>query len=359
MKVYYIGGGYESCYYVRCLLPLVANGYDGDKTSIRGKRVSPEKMMQGAIDADVIVYHRPMDSKMLESAKLLKLAGKKIVMDNDDTYSKDSGVPLNMFKGLKDSLGTIVASIDKKLKEFAELADLVTVTTEVLAEEYRAYNKNVVVLKNCVDPDDWDEPQRNDDGKIRIGIVGSVASNQDYKSIIPLLDILKDRKDVQLVLFALPQKSKETERAVELYRPEFDFWKQYNPEWHSFVAHPDYNSKLNDLKLDIMLIPRFDSYFNRAKSNLKFLEASMCEIPVIAQSFSDGLSPYEVNESDRQYMLLASSTDDWIEKTLSLIDNKEKRLEMGKMAHQYVLKEYNIHSNAHLWDNEYRKLCEQ
>lgn len=44
----------------------------------------------------------------------MKLAGKKIVMDNDDTYSKDSGVPLNMFKGLKDSLGTIVASIDKK-----------------------------------------------------------------------------------------------------------------------------------------------------------------------------------------------------------------------------------------------------
>lgn len=77
MKVYYIGGGYESCYYVRCLLPLVANGYDGDKTSIRGKRVSPEKMMQGAIDADVIVYHRPMDSKMLEKCQTVETSRKE------------------------------------------------------------------------------------------------------------------------------------------------------------------------------------------------------------------------------------------------------------------------------------------
>jgi len=45
MKVYYIGGGYESCYYVRCFLPMVANGWDGDKTSMRKPKITPDKMM--------------------------------------------------------------------------------------------------------------------------------------------------------------------------------------------------------------------------------------------------------------------------------------------------------------------------
>ena len=42
-----------------------------------------------------------------------------------------------------------------------------------------------------------------------------------------------------------------------------------------------------------MLIPRGENYFNRCKSNIKFLEASMCEIPVIAQSFTTNDSPYD------------------------------------------------------------------
>ena len=53
----------------------------------------------------------------------------------------------------------------------------------------------------------------------------------------------------------------------------------------------DYFDTLNDLELDIMMIPRKDNYFNKCKSNIKFLEASMCEIPVITNYFKD--SPYE------------------------------------------------------------------
>jgi len=51
-------------------------------------------------------------------------------------------------------------------------------------------------------------------------------------------------------------------------------------------------------KLDMIIIPRSDSMFNRCKSNLKFLENSMLEIPSVCQSFSTGDSPYEENHED-------------------------------------------------------------
>ena len=129
----------------------------------------------------------------------------------------------------------------------------------------------------------------------------------------------------------------------EVYKEEFSFWGKYNPEWQHFVPMSDYFDKLNDLELDIMLIPREDSYFNRCKSNLKFLEASMLEIPVIAQGFTDGKSPYE---NDKEYLLLASNKQEWVDKTLKLINSKDLRIKLGKMAKDYVLKNYNIKDYA-------------
>lgn len=356
MKVYYVGGSYDSCWYVRCMLPMNWNGWNGYWKSLGTSKQTNYQMFQEAIKADIIVFHRPIDRKMLEAAKLLKQYGKKIVMDNDDTYIPDSGVPVQMWGKLNERLKKAVASIHVILQDFASISDLVTVSTPALKEEYSPYCDNIVVLPNCVDPTDWHKPKKNDTDKIRIGLVGSVASNKDYLQLKPLLDILKERKDIQLVLFSLPEKTKGTEWAVEMFKPEFEFWGQYNPEWHHFVPTKDYMYKLNNLKLDIMLIPRHDNYFNRAKSNIKFLESSMCEVPVIAQGFETNDSPYQQNPEDAKHMLICYNEDDWIRETLALIEDKQKRIDMGKQAHEYVLNNYNIKDNAYKWRDAYKKL---
>lgn len=356
MKVYYIGGAYESCYYVRCLQPLQANGWDGDKISLYSKKADPQTMIKGAMNADIIVFHRPIQKEMYEAAILLKEAGKKIVMDNDDTYQTNSGVPVQMFGKDREKLDTAIGHIDAQLKKFAELADMVTVTTEFLKKEYQMVNKNVVVLPNCVDPFDWEEPIKNDTGKIRILITGSVASNKDYENIIPLLEKLRARKDVQLVLQALPADKPGLEETRKIYEPELDFWKQYNVEWYPFMTLTDYLEFIPTLKVDIMLIPRHDNYFNRCKSNLKFLEASMCKMATVAQSFPDGNSPYEVNEADKEYMILATTPEDWTNKVLDLLDNPEKIDILKEKAHDYVLQNYNINNNAYKWKNTYKTI---
>lgn len=356
MKVYFIGGSYESCYYVRCLQALQANGWDGDKISRYSKRASPENMMKGALQADIVVFHRPIQKEMLESAILLKQAGKKIVMDNDDTYRSNSGVPVQMFGKDRENLDKAINHIDNQLKTFAQLADLVTVSTEFLKKEYEDVNKNVYVLPNCVDTYDWEEPTPNDTGKVRLLITGSVASNKDYENIIPLLNKLKERKDVQIILQALPADKPDLQETRKVYKPEIDFWNQYNVEWYPFMSLNEYLEFIPTLKADIMLIPRHDNYFNRCKSNLKFLEASMCKMATVAQSFPDGNSPYEVDKEDVDYMVLATDPNDWTNKVLDLIDNKEKRANLSEKAYNYVKNKYDINKNANKWKETYNKI---
>lgn len=356
MKVYYFANTYESCGYVRCLQPLQANGWDGDKISLRSPRPSPDKMMQGALAADIVVFHRPIQKEMYEAAVLLKEAGKKIVMDNDDTYKENSGVPVQMFGKDREKLDTAIGYINDQLRKFAELADMVTVTTEFLKKEYEMWNKNVVVLPNCVDPYDWDEPVKNDTGKTRILITGSVASNKDYENIIPLLDKLKERKDVQLVLQALPPDKEGFKESREMYKPELEFWKQYDVEWYPFMPLTEYLEFIPTLKIDIMLIPRHDNYFNRCKSNLKFLEASMCKMATVAQSFSDGNSPYEIDKEDTENLILASNPQDWVDKVTDLLDNPEKIDILKEKSHEHVLNKYDINKCGHKWKEAYKTI---
>jgi glycosyltransferase involved in cell wall biosynthesis len=361
MRAYFIGA-YDGCYYVRCMLPLQANGWSGYKRTLHSVRDSQSEMIRNCQMADVIVFQRPMNQTHIDLAKTLKGLGKKIVLDNDDTYIKDSGVPKQMLSIKTDDVEITdkiiddrVAQVDLNLKEFARIADAVTVTTDFLREEYLPYNKNVIVLPNCVEETDWQEPKRSDSSKVRIGISGSVASSLDYASIIPTLEALKGRDDVQIVLFALPPDNDLYKLQREIYAKEIVFWNQYNVEWHPQVAIADYMDKLAEIELDIMLIPRYDSYFNRCKSNLKFLEASMLEIPVVAQGFADGKSPYQDPE-DAKHMKVIVNNEDWLPVVTELVENKKKRRDMGKKARKYVLKRYDINKNAHLWDKAYKSL---
>jgi hypothetical protein len=79
---------------------------------------------------------------------------------------------------------------------------------------------------------------------------------------------LSKRDDVQIVVFGLPHQmpdKSDTEAILvrDMYKKDYDFWQSLNIDWHPFVPVADYIDTLNSLKLDIMVIPRKDDYFNR------------------------------------------------------------------------------------------------
>lgn len=353
MKVFYIGS-YEGSYNVRCLFPLQENGWDGDRTNMGLQRINAEQKAKALVDADIVVFHRPEREEQLAVAKKLKEVGKKIVFDNDDTYKDHNGFKFTEYMN-EERVKKGLEKLDDNISDFLYEADLVTCTTEFLKKEYEKINSNVVVLPNCVDPFYFPEPKRNEDEVIRIGITGSVGITADVDVLRPIVEHYQHDPRVRLVLLSLPPEG-ENEVYKKLYSEEYAFWNKINIEWHSFVKSDVYYEYLNDLKLDMVIIPRADSYFNRCKSNLKFLESSMLEIPVIGQSFSDGQSPYEVNPEDAKHLLLATDTQSWIEQIEKLINDKQLRLDMGKKAREYVEENYSIEKNAHKWVDAYKPL---
>lgn len=347
MKVFFTNSFLETCHYVRCLMPMQAGGWDGDKTSLRSHRINSQQQAKAVLDADIVVFHRPNDDRSLEVAKKLREQGKKIVMDNDDTYKETD---TRKFKDL-------LSKVDHWVDEFGRFADLITCSTEFLAEEYRKLNKNVVVLPNCVDPDMWpEEPQRNEGDKVRIGFVGSVAMNGDFEPLRDALLALTKNSNITVVLFALPPKREDTALAQKYYKEDYEFWETLNVEWQPFVPRADYEETLDNLRLDLMVIPRRDDYFNRCKSNLKFLEASMLEIPVIAQGFPDKKSPYEVDLQDADHMVIVKDNSKWLDTIMLLAFAKPMRERIGRKAKEYVLRRYDINKNIHLWEETYQKL---
>ena len=354
MKVYFVHTDLEGCYNVRCLFPLQECGFDGDRTTLAITRPTGEQKAKALMDADIVVFHRPESDEMLAVARALKAQGKKIVFDNDDTYKDTGGLKFTDFlneERVKKGLG----KMNKNLDTFIQEADLVTASTEALRQEYLPLNPNTIVLPNTVDPFYYPEPLKNETDIVRIGITGSVGVTSDVEVLKPIIEKYQNDPRVRLVLLSLPPEG-NNEIYKQLYADEYAFWNKVNIEWHSYVPTDEYYEYVNKLKLDMVIIPRYDSQFNRCKSNLKFLENSMLEIPTIGQSFPTGDSPYEVNPEDAKHLLLATDTDSWIEQMEKLITNKELRRAMGKKAKEYVEETYSIANNAYKWVDAYTKL---
>lgn len=351
MRVYYVSSGLQGCYYYRCFLPMAENGWDGDQTSMNLRERTAEDKAHAAAHADVVVFHRPDDPKKLELARLLKKAGKKIVFDNDDTYKDDNGFKINAMLD-KARMERRMKTANETLDDFVKEADLVTTSTEFLADEYRKLNDNVVVVPNCIDPYIFDEPLRNEGNDVRVGFTGSIGCTSDFELAV---DLIHKVPDVTWVMFSLPA-DKGSKIYQKLYADEYKILEGIEVEWWPFTDFDKYYDTVNDMRLDIMVIPRQETYFNKCKSNIKFVEAAMFEIPVIAQGFPDGLSPYQVNKEDAEHMIIANTQEEFIAAIKDLSNNKEKRLEIGRKAREYVTEKYDIANNAELWEKAYQNL---
>ena len=88
-------------------------------------------------------------------------------------------------------------------------------------------------------------------------------------------------------------------------------------------------------RLDVCIAPLEANRFNGCKSDIKFLEAALVRVPVVASPVG------QLGESIRDGVngLLADSTDGWVDALSSLIEDPRKRADLGAAAHDEVLRE--------------------
>jgi glycosyltransferase involved in cell wall biosynthesis len=190
----------------------------------------------------------------------LKMHGCRIVHDLDDLLW---AIPDDNPNALSFT-SEMLATMDGQLAA----ADVVTVSTEPLAEALRTRGYEPVVLPNVLDPLDWTvQPRRAVRSKPRIGWYGQRSVHRaDLALIEALVRAVIDEADF-VFLGDVPNELADLASRVRSF---------------SAVPLPLFPAMLAALDLDLMLAPLAANAFNECKSNLRLLQAGMLGYPVVA-----------------------------------------------------------------------------
>lgn len=273
---------------------------------------------------DVVVFQFPyLDDEVLLIKKLKKL-GVKVILDYDDDMFND-----NPFYKQTYSLRE-----KDNMVEALKICDLVTVTTESLAETYGKYNQ-VKILPNMIDLREYP-----------ICVQGELAN------------ILIHRKAGNTVgWYSSGIRYEEFNSIMEGWIPEevnlflagsliFDNFKHKRLEVTDRFNPADLPKILSNI--DIGLIPLSLCKFNNGKSDLKGLEYGAMSIPFIASP----TDPYKKLIKHGKNGLLAKHGRDWTKYIQLLVNDSKLRYEMGKEARK-VSELRDIKLNIHKWEEAY------
>jgi glycosyltransferase involved in cell wall biosynthesis len=219
--------------------------------------------------------------------------------------------------------------------------------TEKHLKEVHGIKKDIFVLPNCNDYLDWLYPTEKHNDKIIIGYAGSITHDDDLKLIVPVMNtILEKYKNVQFHLIGAIAKDKQDYFKAQFGK--FSYRVKIKLGVPAFHFYPEYLAKQN---FDIGLAPLAENEFNRSKSHIKWMEYSMYKIPTIASPVYpycesvDGIKTIQ----DGKTGFLASDEKEWIEKISILIEDKQKRLEIGQNAYDYVKDHWQYRDNIKKW----------
>lgn len=111
-----------------------------------------------------------------------------------------------------------------------------------------------------------------------------------------------------------------------------------------FMSYPAYLDNLRNT--DINLVPLLMDKFNQCKSGIRYLEASLCGVPTVASRV--GQFTEMITSGETGY--LCTTTEQWQQSLVALIDDAALRKKMGSSAQYLVNERYDLLSAdfAHL-----------
>lgn len=219
-----------------------------------------------------------------------------------------------------------------------ELSDAIIVSTQFLKDSILELfpGKTIYVIPNGIDFDIWDNLKDNKgtfypkvEGRIRIGFTGCSNHNGDLELIKrPLKKILEEFPNVEFITYSNFEALKDLPRTI------------ITNKWLPITHFP---GEIRNWQMDIGIAPLRDNNFNRAKSNLRWIEYSALRVPTICSK----VYPFENSVKHGVDGILCASSDlDWYEKLKDLIVNEEKRRSIGENAYNRVKQDFNMDTIA-------------
>lgn len=217
----------------------------------------------------------------------------------------------------------------------ARMAHMVTVTTEPLAEVFRQFNSNVVILPNHVDGRIL-ELERPRAEKLVVGWAGGDSHYRDLADLAPhLARFLRRNPDT-----------------VEFHNMGTNFLRAFKvpgrfTDWQGNMF--DYYRKVD---FDIGLAPLTDTGFNRSKSGIKAIEYMGLGIPVIASD----VEPYRGIVKHGVNGFLVRQPHEWGHYLHLLATDRDLREKMGREGRALVARQWTIQTGWTLWRDAYASL---
>jgi glycosyltransferase involved in cell wall biosynthesis len=230
----------------------------------------------------------------------------------------------------------------RRMQRNIEVSDLVTTTTEFLADELRKRtDAPVVVLPNYVDAALLNfTPERPSDlaDKFVVGCGGSPSHLGDWQYAGKGIGRFF-KQNPETVMYFLGAEF--TRQLPESVWPQI-YYTQWQPSTHQYYAK---------LSMDVGLAPLRPGLFNASKSNLKALEYAALGIPAVCTAYT----PYESFVDDEVTGFLVYRDDQWASRLRDLYENDDMRLKMGDAARE-LAKKHTIQEHAHKWADAYRSV---
>jgi glycosyltransferase involved in cell wall biosynthesis len=223
----------------------------------------------------------------------------------------------------------------------------VTASTQPLCDYITKINSNVWLLPNYLNDHVWQfenihEKQESGKVPIIIGYMGGDSHAPDLDEVTPALVNVcqKFGEVINFHFFGL--------------KPPQLLLNQPNVEWKpmNIMDYSEFVKFFQEQNFDIFIAPLADNLFNRCKSPIKYLEYSTFGLPGV---YSD-IPPYASIIKDGENGFLASSTSEWVNCLIRLIQDPTLRNQVGIKAHETVRENWLLSQNANKWAEAYTNI---
>jgi len=284
----------------------------------------------------IIQFRTIFDSKMKEFIEEIKKQEKKIIFEADDLlFDKEYYSQASYFEKVGQLEKKAFSNYQKGMGEEILKDNYVktcVVSTDFIAKELRKREKEAFISVNKISQSDWrlcekiiKKQQRQKKKKITLGYFsGTKSHDRDFKTItMALVHLLEKYQDLELVLMGPLGIDQKLEKFFSRIK------------FIPFSSRKKYFEEL--AKVEINLAPlEIGNPFCEAKSELKFIEAGALAKPTVAaatQTFSKAIV-------DGEDGFLARNGAEWEDKISKLIENEDRRKNMGKKAKKKILEKY-------------------
>ena len=350
---------------------FVPPSVDGQRTVMLNDDGRTDPMEPSLVNNyDLIVLQRQPDKDVGELIRVCKRAGIKTVFDIDDSvltitpknpnyvvwgrdlrkvrqlavsYIRSGDVPEIIRGKNPDQVAEQAKTIRAGLLRNIRSADLLTVTTPSLKDEYSMHNGNIVVLPNQMDTERWDNLDAPEHpGRIWLTWAGGWTHRDDLALIKQTVKHVINRyPNVDLCLVGFDQ-------AKEIVFGEIPSDRVVTFPWTPGV----YTYRKYLAGADIILAPSESTKFNESKSDIRIMEGWLAaRAPAVASRTTYGAT---IRESGGGYT--AKNTRQWIQTLCRLIENEDLRKQMGQRGYDYVVSKRTYDVNVGLWYDAYSSL---